>query len=232
MRLLKISLWLFLLCGILPAFAIELPQQAPEKHPFSEAQWEKTKKGIDYSREAPPAEKKPVKGFSFDFDPGIGKAVIYIAVFVLLVFILLKVLKGNMLLGDKKINVKNTFTNVAPEDDIHHSNLEELYTQATAEGNFRLAVRYRYLIIIRELSNKQFIKWKKEKTNADYIFDMVNNAFQKPFREVTFLFEKIWYGKTELSEQNFMLVSTRFNEFMAEVKSNPSVNGETLKSPT
>ena len=137
-----------------------------------------------------------------------------------------------MLLGDKKINVKNTFTNVAPEDDIHHSNLEELYTQATAEGNFRLAVRYRYLIIIRELSNKQFIKWKKEKTNADYIFDMMNNAFQKPFREVTFLFEKIWYGKTELSEQNFMLVSTRFNEFMAEVKSNPSVNGETLKSPT
>lgn len=223
-----------MLCGASLTYAIEFPEQAPEKHSFNEDQWKKITKGIDYSKEAPPPEEKPrksVKGPDFNIAPGIGKPIIFILVFALLIFILVRVMKGNMLLGDKKIKDESVFTDVSPNEDIHQSNLEELYAQALAAGNFRLAVRYYYLLVIRELSNKQLITWKKEKTNSDYIFDMMSNAFGKPFREITFLFEKIWYGKPELSEQNFLLVSSRFNEFITEVK-NKIPGSETSKPST
>lgn len=224
--LIKISLGLLVLAAIHPVFGIEPPVQAPDKRSFSESRWEKIKEGIDYSQETPPVKRKPSKGFDFNLPPGIGKAIVYIIVFALLVFILVKILQGNILLGDKKVKAKNTFSDAGTDEDVHESDLEGLYDQSLAARDFRLAVRYGYLIIIRELSGKQLIKWRREKTNSDYIFEMMNNVFEKPFREVTYLFEKVWYGKTELTEQNFLLVNSRFNDFISEMRNNRVSGGE------
>ena len=231
--LLKILLPLLVFGGLLSAWAVEVSPDVPDKHSFSESEWKRITKDIDYSKDTAPAEskRKPPRDFDFKMNPAIGKAIVFTIVFALLIFLLLRVMKGNILLGDKKINSENPFSNVGPEEDIHQSDLEKLYSEAMAAGNFRLAVRYCYLIIIRELSNKQLIIWKKEKTNTDYIFETMNNSFNKPFRENTFLFEKIWYGETELSEQNFLLVNTRFNEFISQVKNNnAAATGEAGKS--
>ena len=50
---------------------------------------------------------------------------------------------------------------------------------------------------------KKWIKWKKDKTNRDYIRELSTTDWHSNFRSVTIMFEKVWYGKKELGGMDF-----------------------------
>jgi hypothetical protein len=189
-----------------------------EKHAFSESRWEKATKDIDYSKETRAAPPKTIKGFHFPVSAGVAKIILFTLVISLLIFILVRVMAGNVFIMNKKIKEEDEFSEISPEENIHAADLEKLYNAALAAGNFRQAIRICYLVVIRELSSQQLIKWKKDKTNREYMLEMMNHSAQKHFREITFLFERIWYGEAEINEKNFQLISPRFNSFISVLK--------------
>jgi hypothetical protein len=200
------------------AWCIDVDTSSVKEHAFDEAQWKKATKDIDYSKEAQPAPPKQFRGFHIPLSAGAAKIILFSIVIAALVFFLLRVLKGNFFTGDKKIKAADEFTVTDPEEDIHSGDLEKMYADALAKGNFRSAIRIRYLIVIRELSLQQMIHWKKEKTNQEYVFEMMNNIFYKHFKEVTLLFEKIWYGETDINEQSFQLINPQFHALVSALR--------------
>lgn len=89
------------------------------------------------------------------------------------------------------------------EDNIYESDLDRFIREALEKENYAQAVRLYYLAIIKELSLKKWIRWKKDKTNRDYIRELTNTNFQSGFRNVTRMFERVWYGKQNLSDSDF-----------------------------
>ena len=100
-----------------------------------------------------------------------------------------------------KTAVPITLENV--EENIYESDLDRFIREALQKENYAQAVRLYYLAIIKELSLKRWIRWKKDKTNRDYIRELSNTNFQNSFRNVTRMFERIWYGKQKLEGGDF-----------------------------
>ena len=83
--------------------------------------------------------------------------------------------------------------NKAPAD-IPKTELELALEKAIQNKNYREAVRIYFVFIIKDLSEKNWIKWKKNKTNFSYLSEMTGRDEYHGFYQVVTLYEIIWYG--------------------------------------
>jgi hypothetical protein len=105
------------------------------------------------------------------------------------------------------------------EQNLHKSDMEILIDNTLSEGNYMMVTRLYYLWAIKELSNKRLIKWKRDKTNRDYLRELRKTDLHKPFREVTRIFEEVWYGnRAELGKEPFQAIEGKLKSFVNQVK--------------
>ncbi|MCB9275142.1 MAG: DUF4129 domain-containing protein [Lewinellaceae bacterium] len=104
------------------------------------------------------------------------------------------------------------------EDNIHESDLEAYIRQALAEGNHALAIRLYYLAILKELSLRKAIRWKKEKTNRHYLMEMQQSPLAGAFAEATLIFEQAWYGGRQVGESEYRQMEPAFRSLMEKAK--------------
>ena len=98
--------------------------------------------------------------------------------------------------------------------EIPLSELERLLKEALAKGDYRGAIRIYFIFIIRDLSDKKWISWQKEKTNFHYLREMSGkNEFDDFNRSVSY-FEIIWYGKREIDSAKFEQIRPSFTRFL------------------
>jgi hypothetical protein len=140
--------------------------------------------------------------------------VLIIAVVVIIVFL---VLKNNIraLFYGKSASVPIDFKEF--EEDIHNINFDELIADAISKKDFRKAVRLHFLKLLKELTDKNLIKWQIDKTNNDYSIELRSSKFNSKFNELALLYEYVWYGDFQLDETNFMATIAKFNEFKVSV---------------
>lgn len=196
------------------------------KRQFNKENWEKITKNLDYteaSEKSKPAKDKPLANHLLpapgtSWGPVAGPLLIIIAVLAL-AFILYKFFSGR--LSNTKINHDGAYSIEQVEERLHESDLERFLREAIESRKFRLAIRIYYLMVIKELSARDWIQWKKDKTNNQYLIEMSSRPDFALFREITRLFEYAWYGEMTVEESHFNLLSPRFREFLQRVKNMP-----------
>ncbi len=159
----------------------------------------------DYDRKI---ERKPniilnifAEIFSF-FARVFGSIIGYIAL-ILLVAGLIWVIVTNVRVPKKKVRVKEEdVLHYDPEQDIQAIDYSGLLEDALANQNYRLAIRYLYIITLQKLQMAELIQWHKEKTNRDYYYELPVD-FQPVFNDVLRVYEYVWYGEFQASEELF-----------------------------
>ncbi len=99
------------------------------------------------------------------------------------------------------------------DEDIFALNYEREIGKAVAEKNFRLAVRLLYLRTLKELSERNIIEYRHEKTNSDYLNGLFGGNYYQSFFRLTRNFEYTWYGGFPLSEEAYQMMQTDFFNF-------------------
>lgn len=94
---------------------------------------------------------------------------------------------------------------------IEEVDLDALLTGAVHGGDYRLAVRYRYLKVLKQLSERGIIDWHHEKTNMDYLGEMPQVPLQQAFQGAIHLFENIWYGQRPIDARGYQMAERRFD---------------------
>jgi len=102
-------------------------------------------------------------------------------------------------LAEKKIEEINSIDSTLVDADMSSVDLSKLIEQAEERKDFRLALRFNYLKLLRNLDDKQLIHWKAEKTNSDFIQELKPSRIKSEFIDITRLYEYVWYGEFELS---------------------------------
>ena len=98
------------------------------------------------------------------------------------------------------------------EDIIQNQDIQALINQALAENDYRLAVRYYYLLALQKLSGKEYIQWEAQKTNHDYIFEIEDQVLRYRFTHITSIYDYIWYGNFHVDTTAFAKAETAFKE--------------------
>ena len=103
-------------------------------------------------------------------------------------------------------------------DSINLSDLETKIKRAKNTKDFRLATRLYFVWIIKELSDKEYIKWKKRKTNYNYQSEVLNEPFAEDFKKSIKNYEFIWYGKYDILSDDFKSVEKSFKVLINKIK--------------
>lgn len=160
--------------------------------------------------------------FGVDAAAGIFWFLLYILPFILLgvlIFLLirffLKVNSRNLLYGEqKKANIN--FTD--EEQIIKNEDINALIAEAVKQNDFRLAIRYYYLLALKELSQNNSIDWQQQKTNADYLKEIKTNTLQAQFEKITRIYDYVWYGEFEVDALKFENLKLDFINLNKQVK--------------
>ncbi|MBL3657138.1 DUF4129 domain-containing protein [Fulvivirga sediminis] len=141
---------------------------------------------------------------------------IMIIVFVaLLAFLIYKILGGQLGMSNPK-NKKDRGEAVTIEDleeKLMESDLMRWLKKAVSEKNYKLALRIYYLMIIKELAQRGLIKWKKEKTNLEYLMEMRDHSTHGQFEELTGIYQLVWYGDKEVGDKYLIEMSHKFKAY-------------------
>lgn len=212
-----------LLCGL---------SQAQEFQSFDREKWQEIKKDIDYTADESKQEDESEEeandqwsqswgnnfgGTLFPFAGPVFKIVIIAAFIVLLVFVISKLMGNNVWLKKK---IKTTYRQVPIEEleeNLLESDLMMWLKKAVDEKNYRLALRIYYLMIIKELSVKGLILWKKEKTNHEYLYEMRGHSSHHQFEELTGIYQLIWYGEKDLGDPYLIKASHKFKDYFQSI---------------
>jgi len=98
------------------------------------------------------------------------------------------------------------------EQHIEVIDLDSLMSAALKNKDYRLAIRYQYLKILKQLSQKEIIEWHFDKTNVDYEKEIGESKLRNDFKKVSYLYEYIWYGEQIIDEVGYTNASFRFTQ--------------------
>ena len=98
------------------------------------------------------------------------------------------------------------------QEIIENQNIDELIEAALKENNYRLAVRFYYLLLLQKLAQKELIDWEVQKTNADYVYELKDAGLRATFTKLTRIYDFIWYGNFEVNETDFAKAQTEFKK--------------------
>ncbi len=126
--------------------------------------------------------------------------------------------------GRKIQTAADSFSIETIEANIHESDLDRHIRQAIEQQNYALAIRLYYLAVIKALSLNKWIKWKRDKTNRDYLREVRSTAFFQPYREATRIFERVWYGNTALGETDFNTLKPQFVALLNDIQQSRATN--------
>lgn len=195
-----------------------------EYYVISEEKTEKLKEELKYDKTKttlklkdwkfkPKEDDKVPKLTTFKGLEDIFSAIMYViaALFILTIiyYIVIDIKKNKNKELSKKALELDTF-NV---DDITTVDFDPLLEEALKQGNYRIAIRIKFLRILQKLQLKNHIDWKPNKTNRKYATEISDTSLKQSFRSIANIFDRLWYGNISINEQEYNYCNTLFENF-------------------
>ncbi|HET8887148.1 MAG TPA: DUF4129 domain-containing protein [Salinimicrobium sp.] len=141
---------------------------------------------------------------------------VIIGVFIFIVWLFIKLNPGKSLMGTP---IQGQAFLSDDEKIIQSENIESLIEKAKENKDYRLAVRYYFLLILKNFIDKNIIQYQMEKTNEDYISEINNLQWQNEFKSLAHVYDFTWYGNFLIQENGFFKVEKQFQNLNAQLKS-------------
>ena len=96
--------------------------------------------------------------------------------------------------------------------NIHETDFKQLIEETKAAGNYRLALRYYYLWVLKMLSYREIIGWDRDKTNNDYLYEIKDTTLRRDFEYLSYVYDHSWYGDFPIDERAFAKAERSFKK--------------------
>lgn len=103
-------------------------------------------------------------------------------------------------------------------ENIENTDIQSLINNAENSNDYRLAIRYYYLLILKTLSLKNHIKFEDDKTNADYLNEINAQPFIKKFTYISYIYNYTWYGEFDVNTEQYQTAKADFTNLLNAIK--------------
>ena len=128
----------------------------------------------------------------------------------LAVLLLLWFFRRNLLEGVFGIGAKPARQVTEMPENIEELDLDKLLRDAENGTDWRMALRYQWLKVLRKLVDEGRIKWQPRFTDADYLSQLKEPALRVTFSELSFLFKWVWYGDAPMDAERYRHLKPAF----------------------
>ena len=152
-------------------------------------------------------------------NPTFWKIAAYVFIASVVVYITLKLMGVDFAgLYRKKSNNEIPYETLG--ENIHAIDFTESIAEAITQKNYRLAVRLYYLKALKELTDREMIDWRINKTNRSYVYELNSPTLRPNFEQITLQFEYAWYGDFPVDEEQFTNIKNQFLTFSNSIFAN------------
>lgn len=149
-------------------------------------------------------------GFSWVFIIALIAAVLF------LLSILLNEGSGNWFHKSRNTSLKDHQTfNVETADP---NDFKQLISKAENNNDYRLAIRYNYLLVLKSLSLKNIIEIEDDKTNVEYLNEIKNTDLNNAFSKVLYVYNYTWYGEFSINAQQYNIAKNNFQSLIKTIR--------------
>lgn len=184
--------------------------------------WKEVTKNIDYTEnyiEQQPQNYKMPKGFSLNWvNTSLVRNIFTVIILGILAFLLYRILRNTVFNFDKKIDQKDLYQVFDENADIQDLDLDNILKDVLYKHDFKLAIRIKFLMVLKQLVNFEYIKWEKDKTNGEYLSEIRNNQNVDGFEYLVLIFERTWFGEIEITAKDFDILSVSFTNFITKLQ--------------
>jgi hypothetical protein len=104
------------------------------------------------------------------------------------------------------------------EQNLTAANVETPLEKAIRTGEYRIAIRLYYLLVMQKLVQNGRIRWRKDKTNREYQYELAQQSFLPKFMVATLHYEKTWFGKEEnITQDIFEHYKKTFDDLLSNI---------------
>ncbi|MEQ9219388.1 MAG: hypothetical protein RLO17_15160 [Cyclobacteriaceae bacterium] len=145
--------------------------------------------------------------------------IIIIVVFIILIVLLLYSLVGRDFFSSRSkiLTDDQDVADKLMDENVSQTDLEKWLEQAISGKNYRMALRIYFLMAIQALDHVGLIKWKKEKTNWEYLDELKDHSLRDSFRSLSVSFDEVWYGEKVLSEDKMVREIAVYRQFLEQI---------------
>ncbi|MFM9985238.1 MAG: DUF4129 domain-containing protein [Flavobacteriales bacterium] len=213
--------------------------QNAEQPVWTDEQWEQAKGGMGYEdfpkekteekKEKPPQD--PIDPGDFEtqediesswslgtiFSSSMAKFIGIMLLLVILIVVVYFFMQGTKSNKDSKVQLAFDAMPDVLEDLPEETDLERFLRMSLEAGDYKTAIRILYIMIIQRMHERNWIIWKKDKTNRDYLNEVRSRKSYGQFRDITLVYEIVWYGDNEISGTEFHALKSLFDTYKGSV---------------
>lgn len=102
--------------------------------------------------------------------------------------------------------------------EISKTELELRLEEATAAGNYKECVRIYFLFAMKELIQRKWIFWKKEKTNMHYIIEVQGRPISREFEQIVSIYDLVWYGDYSIDSNSYQVIEPQLKTAFQKIE--------------
>ena len=141
---------------------------------------------------------------------GLIKLLGYVAIVILVGVIAYFVFSGIK----RETKISPVETDLQAFEELEEIDADDGLKDALAAGDFRTAIRMQFILVLQYLSDVKAIDWKPDKTNRDYQRELHGSLHYLHFRELSHIYEWVWYGNTVIDAQSYATFGPKFSNFL------------------
>lgn len=177
---------------------------------------------FDYDRVVKERKPREIQPPMFQLPAGVLQILMYAVLGIIIIIVIYFIFKsaGGISFGREKRNISYDSSDESGEEDLEeigNNNFEQLISKAKSEQDYRKAVRYYYLWVLQKLTDRNLIKWHREKTDFDYLQELKNHSIKEDFSTNTYIYDYTWYGNFQLNSKEFELAENIFQRTLKKI---------------
>ena len=153
---------------------------------------------------------------------GLLKFILTVLPYLILLFLVFLLLRFFLKVDSKAIitGQQNPATVAFTEEEhiMKNEDINALISEAIKQRNYRLAIRYYYLLSLKKLSQSHIISWEQQKTNEDYISEIQALNLKSDFTNITRIYDYVWYGEFAIDALKFETLKSQFESLNNTIK--------------
>ena len=148
------------------------------------------------------------------------KLVLYLG-FATIIFLLVNQFFHGNIMGLLQKEKRNPLNVNVTKESATAQDPDRLIQEAIEHQQYNTALLLLYKKCLDELHANGWIKWRKDKTNHDYVYELTSGELRQLFRSLTHYYEYARYGDFILNSDNFEKAHQQFKRMEAIIRTSP-----------
>ena len=103
-------------------------------------------------------------------------------------------------------------------ENIREVDFNSMISEAVSNKDYRSAIRYYYLLLLKKLDQFEVIDYDAQKTSFDYQLEVEGSKYASGFSKATYYYTYIWYGEFSIDEVEYEQTSSVYEKLLKQFK--------------